>query len=68
MSIFICAVDLQVGESGIAVGIEHIKELVDQSVRNVQKGKLKYMVTHLRASRLNTATNMIPYFLINRLL
>ena len=27
----------QVGPTGCVVGIEHIKELVDQSVKNVQK-------------------------------
>ena len=27
----------QVGPTGCVVGIEHIKELVDQSIKNVQK-------------------------------
>ena len=30
----------QVGPTGCMVGIEHIKELVDQSVKNVQRGSI----------------------------
>jgi len=35
--LYYSTIGLQVGRTGCVVGIEHIKELVDQSVKNVQK-------------------------------